>query len=66
MRILVNGSREEAPDGVTVSTLVTLRTKTRQGIAVAVNGEVVPRSEWDDHAISDGDRVEVLGAKGGG
>ncbi|WP_245889012.1 sulfur carrier protein ThiS [Glycomyces artemisiae] len=40
-------------------------TEARRGIAAAVNGEVVPRSEWD-RALADGDAVEVLTATQGG
>ncbi|GAB3644868.1 sulfur carrier protein ThiS [Glycomyces tarimensis] len=36
-----------------------------RGTAVAVNGEVVPRSEWD-RPLLDGDAVEVLTATQGG
>jgi len=38
----------------------------QQGIAVAVNDEVVPRSRWADCALSERDRVEVVGAVQGG
>ena len=38
----------------------------RRGVAVAVDGEVVPRSEWDRRRLSDGQRVEVVGAIQGG
>src|SRR3989304_4825065 len=34
--------------------------------AVAVNGEVVPRSEWPRARVSDGDAVEIVRAVGGG
>jgi sulfur carrier protein len=37
-----------------------------KGIAVAVNGEVVPRSEWDGHRLHAGDEVEIVGAVQGG
>jgi sulfur carrier protein len=37
-----------------------------RGIAVAVNGEVVPRSDWPGTTLADGDRVEVLSATQGG
>ncbi len=37
-----------------------------RGIAVAVDGEVVPRAGWSDFAIPDGARVEVLTAMQGG
>lgn len=37
-----------------------------RGIAAALNGEVVPRSAWRRTVVSDGDRVEILAAIGGG
>lgn len=37
-----------------------------RGIAVAVDGEVVPRPEWPAFTIGDGARVEVLTAVQGG
>jgi sulfur carrier protein len=36
------------------------------GIAVAVNGVVVPRREWSERAIGAGDRIEIVGAVQGG
>lgn len=37
-----------------------------RGVAVAVDGEVVPRAGWSTFAIADGARVEVLTAMQGG
>jgi sulfur carrier protein len=37
-----------------------------RGVAVAVDGEVVPRGEWDRRELQDGQRVEVLQAVQGG
>jgi len=37
-----------------------------RGLAVAVDGEVVPRGEWDGFELRDGQRVEVLRAVQGG
>lgn len=39
---------------------------TKRGIAVALNGQVVPRAEWQDARISKGDRVEIVRALPGG
>ena len=66
MKALVNGAPQELREGTTVSALVAERVPSARGVAVAVNGEVVPRSRWDDTRVLEGDRVEVLGAKGGG
>jgi sulfur carrier protein len=38
----------------------------QQGIAVAINMSVVPRSEWTQTNIADGDRIDIVGAKQGG
>lgn len=38
----------------------------REGIAVALNDEVVPRGEWSIRVLSPGDRVEIVEAVQGG
>jgi len=40
--------------------------KPRQGIAVALNGCIVPRGGWPGQLLGEGDRVEVVGAVQGG
>ena len=35
-------------------------------MAVEVNEEVIPRSEYADHVLGDGDRLEIVHAVGGG
>ena len=37
-----------------------------RGIAVAVNGQVVPRSAWDARTLQAGDEIEIVGAVQGG
>jgi sulfur carrier protein len=36
------------------------------GFAVAVNEEVVPKSKYESHKLSEGDRVEIVHLVGGG
>jgi sulfur carrier protein len=63
VKIELNG---EARQGIaTITEAVAAVTSARRGIAVALNGEVVPRSEWD-RPLADGDAVEVLTATQGG
>lgn len=38
----------------------------RQGIAVAVNERVIRRADWTGHAVSAGDRIEIIQATQGG
>jgi sulfur carrier protein len=66
MRVFVNGADTDLPAGATVAGLVEQIAADRRRIAVACNGEVVPRSLWGDTALTDGDRIEVLAAVAGG
>lgn len=66
MRIVVNGIGQVLPDGATVAEVVTALTEKPRGVAVAVNGEVVPRTGWPGATLREGDRVEVLTAAQGG
>ena len=66
--IHLNGTPTTDRDGATLAELlVALGVEPRaRGVAVAVNGEVVPRSAWEDRRVADGDRVEALTAMQGG
>lgn len=68
MRITVNGEPRALPAGATAAEVVRAlgRDTTRSGVALAVNGTVVPRARWDDAVLADGDRVEVVAAVQGG
>ncbi len=68
MRIVLNGEPHEARDGAPVSELVAAAGADRdqRGIAVAVDGEVVPRRAWDETPVREGQDVEVLQAMQGG
>lgn len=67
MKLEVNGEPREVPEGRTVRDLFgLLDLGDGRGVAVAVDGEVVPRSEWDASPLRDGQRVEVVRAVQGG
>jgi thiazole synthase len=68
MRIELNGEQAIVPDGATVAIAVRAAGANgrRHGVAVAVNGEVVPRSEWEQTTLTEGQQVEVVAAIQGG
>ncbi|XVV13497.1 sulfur carrier protein ThiS [Actinoplanes sp. CA-131856] len=66
MRLTVNGRGVDAEPELSVLALVETLTEARRGVAVAVNGEVVPRSTWSAVPLAEGDAVEVLTAAQGG
>ena len=66
MHIQLNGESYELPDGETVAALLTRLDLTGRRIAVELNLDIVPRSQHDTTALSEGDQVEVVHAIGGG
>jgi sulfur carrier protein len=68
MTIELNGNAVELPAGSRVDDVVSHAgaDPERRGVAVAVDGEVVPRSEWEQTTLREGQRVEVVGAIQGG
>lgn len=66
MIVTVNGEPRPLDPGSAVGTAVESVGAGGTGTAVAVNGEVVPRSEWSQRTLADGDSVEVLSAVPGG
>ena len=62
----VNGTPHQVTPGTTVADLVAGWCPSPRGVAVAVNGEVVPRSTWDTTPVAMGDAVEIVTAAAGG
>jgi sulfur carrier protein len=64
----LNGERVELSDEANVADAIAAAgaNSGRRGVAVAVDGEVVPRSGWEATALADGQRVEVVEAIQGG
>ncbi|MGI5126199.1 sulfur carrier protein ThiS [Pseudonocardia sp. CA-107938] len=66
MHVTINGERRELAPGATVDDAVTAIGAPRSGVAVAVDGEVVPRADWVLMKLSEDAAVEVLTAVQGG
>jgi sulfur carrier protein len=64
--VVVNGAPHPLAPGATVADLVSVWCRSPDGIAVARNREVVPRSEWDSTPLSAHDVVEIVTAAAGG
>jgi sulfur carrier protein len=64
--VLVNGEPHELVDGTTVADVVARCCDRTDGIAVARNRDVVPKSEWVVTTVGEGDRIEIVTAAAGG
>lgn len=66
IEVRVNGADRELAEGSTVAALLAELEVPAAGVAVAVNGEVVPRAGHGTTVVPDGAVVEVLTAVQGG
>ena len=68
MKVLLNGERRDLASDATVREAVsaTGAPSEGRGVAVALDGEVVPRRLWDEISLKEGQRVEVVQAVQGG
>jgi len=67
IEVRINGEQRTIPEDSTVRSLLEgLGIADRQGTAVAVNMEVVPRRAHAETALHAGDRIEIVQAVGGG
>ena len=66
--LVLNGEPAELTDGATAADAVAASGAPSpfRGVAVAVDGEVVPRGAWDATELQEGAQVEVLQAVQGG
>jgi sulfur carrier protein len=68
MIVEVNGKSTELPEAATLADAVAAAGAGEEprGLAAAVDGDVVPRGEWSDRELAEGEEIEVVRAVQGG
>jgi sulfur carrier protein len=66
MNLRVNGDALELPAPCNLDNLIGRLGLTGRRLAVEINGEIVPRSEYATRQLAEGDQVEIVQAIGGG
>ncbi|OIR02138.1 sulfur carrier protein ThiS [mine drainage metagenome] len=64
--VSINGESRQLPPAATVVALIQEMGLAGKRIALERNGEIVPRSTFSTQLLSDGDRLEIVVAVGGG
>jgi sulfur carrier protein len=66
MQIFLNGEPKECPESVSLAQLISQLGMKGDRVAVELNREIVPRAQWSDTALHEGDRLEIVHFVGGG
>ena len=66
IKISINGEAREFPAALNVTELVVALELTGKRIAIEKNGEIVPKSQYPETMLQEGDVLEMVVAVGGG
>lgn len=66
MKLNVNGKEQDVPEGLTLAELAEILQTPAQGVAVAVENQLVPRARWAETHLKENDRIVVIKAACGG
>ena len=66
MKVLVNNKETELTQGNTIADLAQQLELPQQGVAIAVHNRMVPRTEWNEKTLQEGDNLVIIKAACGG
>ena len=66
MHLVINGENREFSDLPTVAALVEHLGLKADRLAIELNRDIVPRTNWDATQLKSGDRLEIVHFVGGG
>lgn len=64
--ISINGTVQQFDQQISVAALIEHMQIGNKRIAIECNGEIVPRGQFNQHTLADGDKLEIVVAVGGG
>lgn len=66
MKVLLNQNECHVAENTTVLTLLTENQLAQSGVAVAVNNQLIPQSDWSEYRLNPEDNLSVFQAIAGG
>ena len=66
INLYINGESRQFPASLSVAGLVESLELQGKRVAIERNGEIVPRSQYPETMLDEGDRLEIVVAVGGG
>ncbi|MCP5243070.1 MAG: sulfur carrier protein ThiS [Burkholderiales bacterium] len=66
IHITINGETRQFDQSINIAQFIDENNLQGKRIAIERNGEIVPRSQFTEQFLADGDRLEVVVAVGGG
>lgn len=64
--VRINGKDENITEGTKLSQYLKDSGYNRERLAVEINGVIIPKKNYDETVLNDGDKIEVVSFVGGG
>ncbi len=66
MNLFINGEEKSFADSLSLAQLIEQLGMKGDRVAVELNRQIVPRAQWSETSLKDGDHLEVVHFVGGG
>ena len=66
MKIYINQKEIEVQDSISVKELLDMQQIAIEGTAIAIDNKLVPKNEWNDRILTDGNNITIIRATFGG
>ena len=66
MKIYINQKEIEVQDNISVKELLEMQQIAIEGTAIAIDNKLVPKNEWNDRILTDGNKITIIRATFGG
>ncbi len=66
MTIYINQKEIEVQDNISVKELLDMQQIAIEGTAIAIDNKLVPKNEWNDRILTDGNKITIIRATFGG
>ena len=64
--IILNGENTQIDSGTNIEQLLDSMNLSEKRLAIEINQQIIPRSEFSSHSLNEQDKVEIVQAIGGG
>ena len=66
MKIYINQKEIEVQDNISVKELLDMQQIAIEGTAIAIDNKLVPKNDWNDRILTDGNKITIIRATFGG
>ena len=66
MTIYINQKEIETQDSISIKELLDMQQISIEGTAIAIDNKLVPKNEWNDRILTEGNKITIIRATFGG